>query len=238
MPLTAIVGDVHGCSAELEELLEHLDFTTGRDRLFFVGDLVARGPDSQGALALARRLGGAAVLGNHEHKLLSWRRHAMPLSPEHQRVAQVLSDEEWSMLEAMPLWIELPEHGLVIVHAGVVPGLALERTPPEALLKIRTLDSEDRWSDEPDAGPQWGARYKGPPHVLFGHNARAGPQLHEWATGIDTGCVYGGRLTAVVLEEGEPMPRGAAARATLRSVPARRAYYAARAGSLPSMNES
>jgi hypothetical protein len=233
MGLTAIVGDVHGCSAELEELLEDIDFTKGRDRLFFVGDLIVRGPDPHGTLAWARKLGGVAVLGNHEHKLLTWRRRAMPLGPEHQRLARVLSDEEWSMLEAMPLWVDVPEHGLLIVHAGVVPGLPLERTPPEALLKMRTIDSDGHWSDEPDAGPLWGTRYGGPPHVVFGHNARAGPQLHAYATGIDTGCVYGGRLTAVILAEGEPIPRGAAARATLRSVPARRTYYAAKAGSLP-----
>jgi hypothetical protein len=233
MALTAIVGDVHGCSAELEELLEQLRFVDGRDRLLFVGDLIARGPDSQGTLALARRLGSAAVRGNHEDRLLAGRRRAKALGSEHQRLAQALSVEEWAMLDAMPLWIELPEHGVLVVHAGVVPGLPLERTPPEALLKMRSIDSDDRWSDEPDAGPLWGSRYTGPPHVVFGHNARAGPQLHEWATGIDTGCVYGGRLTAVVLAEGQQMPRGAAARAVLRSVPARRTYYSARVGALP-----
>ncbi|MDP9035176.1 MAG: hypothetical protein M3O50_10235 [Myxococcota bacterium] len=64
--------------------------------------------------------------------------------------------------------------------------------------------------------------------MIFGHNAQPAPQLHRWATGIDTGCVYGGRLTAVVLDEGEPMPHGKAARATLRSVPAGRVYHGGR----------
>lgn len=232
MKLTAIVGDVHGCTSELEELLEQLRFVEGRDRLLFVGDLVARGPDSHGTLAFARKLGGVAVRGNHEDRLLAWRRRGKALGAEHQRLAQALSEEQWAMLDAMPLWIQLPEHGLLVVHAGVVPGLPLERTPPEALLKMRTIDSDDRWSDEPDAGPLWASRYTGPPHVVFGHNARAGAQLHEWATGIDTGCVYGGRLTAVVLAEGQQMPRGAAAGAVLHSVPARRTYYTAKAGVL------
>jgi Calcineurin-like phosphoesterase len=229
---TLIVGDVHGCSAELEELLEQLHFQPGSDRLFFVGDLVVRGPDPHGTLTLFRGLGASAVRGNHEDRLLAWRQRARPLGKEHQRLAEVLSEEEWALLEAMPLWIELPEHGLLLVHAGVVPGVPLERTPPEALLKIRTVDSGGLWSDELDAGVLWGARYQGPPHIVFGHNARAGPQLHEWATGIDTGCVYGGHLTASVLAQGEPMPRGRAAGGTLRSVAARRAYYGAKAGSL------
>jgi hypothetical protein len=231
MALTVIVGDVHGCTAELEELLEQLRFVEGRDRLVLVGDLVVRGPDSRGALALAKRLAARAVRGNHEERLLAWRRRTKPLGPEHERLARVLSEDEWRMLEEMPFWVDLPEHGVRVVHAGVVPGLPIEQTPPEALLKMRTLDGKNRWSDEPDAGPLWGSRYAGPPHVIFGHNARAQPQLHEWATGIDTGCVYGGRLTGAVLAQGEPMPRGDAARSVLRSVEARRKYYAARGGS-------
>lgn len=233
MGLTIIVGDVHGCAAELEEALEQLHFAEGRDRLVFVGDLVVRGPDSVGVLAIARRLEASIVRGNHEDKLLAWRRHARPLGAEHERVARVLSDEDWQMLAQMPLWLDLPDHGIRLVHAGVVPGVAIEQTPPEALLRMRTIDGHDRWSDEPDAGPLWGSLYQGAPHVVFGHNARAEPQLHDWATGIDTGCVYGGRLTCVVLAEGEPMPHGRAARDVLRSVRARRSYYPGKGSSLP-----
>jgi hypothetical protein len=61
--------------------------------------------------------------------------------------------------------------------------------------------------------------------VVFGHNSLEEPQLHEWATGIDTGCVYGNRLTALVLDPGEPPPRGRAVRSKLVSVAARRRYY-------------
>lgn len=225
MGRTLIVGDVHGCCGELEMLLEHVGFTEGTDRLVLVGDLVARGPDSQGTLAIVRRLGARAVRGNHENRLLTWRRTREPLGPEHARVADALSEEEWAQLEAMPLWIDLPEHGVRVVHAGVLEGTAPEATPPGALLKMRTIDERGRWSDEPDAGPLWGKRYAGPPHVVFGHNARPEPQVHPWATGIDTGCVYGGRLTGVLLEQGQPIPRGGQVRALLRNVPAMRKYY-------------
>ena len=230
MAFTAIVGDVHGCAAELEELLEHVHFTPGRDRLVLVGDLVVRGPDSHGVLALALEVGASAVRGNHEHKLIEWRKSSKPLPAEHAQLALDLSEREWHMLEAMPLWMDLPDHGLRVVHGGVLPNAAPEFTPPEALLKMRTTDARGRWSAEPDAGPLWGSRYAGPPHVVFGHNARAEPQLHSWATGLDTGCVYGGRLTAAVLAEGEMMPRGQHVRSVLRSVPARRRYSLGRAG--------
>lgn len=225
MGRTLIVGDVHGCTGELEALLEHVGFDGGGDHLVLVGDLVVRGPDSVGTLALARRLGARVARGNHENKLLAWRSEGKRLGDEHARVAESLGEEDWAQLEAMPLWLDLPEHGLRVVHAGVLPEVEPENTPPEALLKMRTLDARGRWSDEPDAGPLWGKHYAGPPHVVFGHNARPEPQVHPWATGIDTGCVYGGRLTGVWLEAAQPMPRGDQVRALLRSVPAMRRYY-------------
>ena len=225
MARTVIVGDVHGCTGELEELLEHMRFAEGTDELVLVGDLVARGPDTKGTLALARRLRARAVRGNHEDRLLAWRRRGKPLGPDHERVVTTLSEDDWRMLEAMPLWLDLPAHGVRVVHGGLVPGVAVDRAPPDALLKMRTIDARGRWSDEPDAGPLWGTLYEGPPHAVFGHNARPEPQLHSWATGIDTACVYGGRLTAVVLDEGEAMPRGEAVRGLLKSVPALRKYY-------------
>ena len=71
MSRTVIVGDVHGCCAELQELLARVGFSDD-DHLYFVGDLVGRGPDTLGVLALAQQLGAVAVRGNHEQKLLSF----------------------------------------------------------------------------------------------------------------------------------------------------------------------
>jgi predicted phosphodiesterase len=65
MGRTIIVGDVHGCRRELELLLERIDFRAG-DRLVFVGDLIARGPDTLGVLDVARTTGAIVVRGNHE----------------------------------------------------------------------------------------------------------------------------------------------------------------------------
>jgi hypothetical protein len=222
---TIVVGDVHGCAGELESLLERVRFASG-DRVVMVGDLVARGPDSRGVLALVRQIGARSVRGNHEEKLLAWRRRGSSLGEHHAHVASSLSDEDWRMLEEMPLWIDLPEHELRVVHAGVVPGEAIEETPVGALLKMRTIDREGRWSDLPDAGRLWGSLYEGPPHVAFGHNAREDLQVWPWATGLDTACVYGGRLSALVIDEGEPVPRTPAAlRARITSVEAARKYY-------------
>jgi hypothetical protein len=225
MTRTIVVGDVHGCSSELETLLDTVSFGV-TDRLVMVGDLVARGPDSRGVLALVRGAGGRSVLGNHEAKLLAWRERGVALRPLHLEVAESLSDEDWDMLRAMPLWLDLPEHGARVVHAGVVPGQPIEETQPEALFTMRTIDSHGRWSSGRDGGALWGSLYEGPLHVLFGHNAREDLQLWPLATGMDTGCVYGGRLSALVLDEGEPVPGGEAARKQTTSVEAARKYYA------------
>ncbi|HEY6459982.1 MAG TPA: metallophosphoesterase [Polyangiaceae bacterium] len=232
MGRTVVVGDVHGCADELARLLALVKFAEGTDRVVLVGDLVVRGPDPHGVLAVVRRLGARAARGNHEAKLLAWKQKGKPLGPDHERVAKALSPDEWRLLESLPLWIDLPEHGARVVHAGVVPGVDVEDAPEEALLKMRTIDARGRWSDEPDAGQLWGATYEGPPHVVFGHNARREPQLHAWATGLDTGCVYGGRLTGLVLDEGEAVPRGDLVATRLKSVGARRSYYGDNGGPL------
>jgi hypothetical protein len=222
---TLIVGDLHGCRMELEALLAATAYSPKEDRLVFVGDVVVRGPDSPGTLGIVKALGATVVRGNHEQKLLAGRAGTTRLGPEHQRVAQALSEDDWRTLEAMPFWLDLPEHDVRVVHAGVLPGHDVTDTSHDALLRMRTIDANGHWSDRRDGGDLWGARYVGPPHVIFGHNAREKPQFHAWATGIDTGCVYGRHLTAVVLDAGEPMPRGEAARAKLVSVPAHQRYF-------------
>ncbi len=218
---TIVVGDVHGCRAELDALLDRLAFTTG-DRLVFVGDLVSRGPDSLGVIAIARRTGAHLVLGNHEAKLVAWRRAKpekrkdLTISKHHAQVAEGLSESDWALLLNAPLWLDFPEHDLRVVHAGVVPGVPMEKQLEKNLLHMRCLTAQGDASDEKwSHAPLWGTQYVGGPHIVFGHNAMSAVQLHPWATGIDTGCVYGGALTALVLHAEERVPRGSAVRELL-----------------------
>lgn len=227
MARTVVIGDVHGCAEELSELVDRVA-PTRNDDLVFVGDLVARGPDTPRVLRMVRQLGGRVVLGNHEARLLAHRRALRQgrlgprLSPAHLSVLAELGDEDVSMLEGMPLKIDLPAHGVRVVHAGVVPGLPWEEQDPNMVLHIRSI-SEDgepskRW------GIPWPTHYSGPPHVLFGHNAQRNVQIFPDATGLDTGCVYGGALTALVLDADSPVPPPESRRDVLLSVPARTAY--------------
>jgi hypothetical protein len=234
---TIVVGDVHGCADELDELLDRLAFSEG-DRLVLVGDLVIRGPAPRRVLEIVRRAGGRSVRGNHEDRLLQYRAlqagRKVDLTEADRRilegqwlraVAAELDEADWQLIETLPLWLDLTDHDLRIVHAGVLPDRPIEENPERALLYLRNLRDDGSPSERRDDGRPWGASYQGPPHVAFGHNALPEPQLHPWATGLDTGCVYGGRLTALVLPAGEPVPDDPdARRGALFSVAAREAY--------------
>jgi Calcineurin-like phosphoesterase len=218
---TLIVGDVHGCASELRALLDKVAFGAS-DRLLLVGDLIARGPDSLGVLDLVLETKGRFVRGNHEERLLLARKDSKLKLPESHRVLlTALREDHWQMLAESPLWLDVPEHGARLVHAGLDPALpqigAQER---KVLLNVRTLP------DESGEEVLWATRYHGPEQVVFGHHAMQGLQLHPWATGLDTGCVYGNSLTALLLGAGEPIAALAEARrAQLASVPAERIWF-------------
>lgn len=195
---TLVVGDVHGCLGELRELIDAARLQIGQDALVFVGDLVAKGPDTRGVLALARRWSARSVMGNHDAYLLRFRRGEV-LREGHQRVAASLEEADWAYLEALPLFLRVPE-GLV-VHGGVVPGLPLERQEEGALLGMRSIDPAGRWSSRVAAGAPWASAWPGPEPIFFGHDAVRGLQQWPYATGLDTGCAYGGALTGLLLPE-------------------------------------
>jgi Calcineurin-like phosphoesterase len=216
---TIVVGDVHGCLDELRDLLAACRYGAG-DELVLVGDLVAKGPDSRGVLALVRELGARSVLGNHDAHVLHARnvllRGAAPvrsIRPATAQLARQLDDRDWQVLDALPLWLALPEYGALVVHAGIEPGKALAAQDPELLMNMRTIRPDGRGSRRREDGVLWGSLWPGPELVLFGHHATAGLQRHPFALGLDTGCVYGKQLSACLLPERR-----------IVSVPARRAY--------------
>lgn len=224
MVRTIFVGDVHACRDELCTLLDKVAFSPS-DHLVLVGDLVVRGPDPRGTLDLLREVEAVAVRGNHEDRLL--RHHdrptVYPLGDLALATAKALRKRDWAMLSSLPLWLDVPQHGIRVVHAGLAPGVPIDRQDPRVLMYARCLDHAGLPSEK-RGYRLWGEVYKGPPHVVFGHNARDEPQLHPWATGLDTGCVYGGYLTAMVLTEGQGPPPPAERRGVLVSVRARRCY--------------
>ena len=223
MPRTILVGDIHGCRAELEMLLDYIGFVRG-DRLIAVGDLIVRGPDPTGTLDVLYAAGARAVRGNHEDRVLRALGGEREAAGEAQRAAiKALRKRDVAWLRELPLWIDLPEHDVRVVHAGVVPGVPVERQDLRALMYMRCLSPSGE-AVERRGEALWGKAYEGPPHVVFGHNALPDPQIHAAATGIDTGAVYGGALTAMLLRDGERPPPPEARRDVLVSIRARRRY--------------
>lgn len=213
MRRTLFIGDVHGCNDELGDLLAAAGF--GRDdRLVFVGDLVAKGPDSAGVVQRAIELGALAVLGNHDAHLLDVKA-GLSKKAHHSAVANTLTAAQWKYLDGLPLWLDFPELNALVVHGGLLPGVDLERQPRHLLLNMRSIDEHGHGTPRLEAGVPWASRWPGPRHVVFGHDAVRGLQQHPHATGLDSGCVYGKRLTGLWLPSGQ-----------LVSVPAKKVYQA------------
>ncbi|HVV15766.1 MAG TPA: metallophosphoesterase [Polyangia bacterium] len=213
---TIIIGDVHGCLDELLTLVR-LARREPDDRIVLVGDLVVKGPDSAGVVAWARESGVAAVLGNHDAHVLRAVAGDPDVRAPHRAVAEELSGADVDWLRARPLWLPVGDFGgvrHVVVHGGFVPGVPLDDQERDVVLNLRSITPKGKPSKKQDGTP-WAALWPGPEHVVFGHDAVRGLQRHPFATGLDTGCVYGKQLTALVLPEGQ-----------LVSVPAARAYAA------------
>ena len=213
------IGDIHGCADEFEELLEKLD-PRDDDRVVLLGDLVNRGPDSARVIQLARKHATAALLGNHELRLINYRKTDDPshLKKYDYATLEQINGKCWDYLEAMPLTYEDPEHDIVLVHGGFLPGAPWKRQPARVVTRIQVVDKdgEPRKRSEAPGAPHWSELWKGPPFVVYGHTPRDKVSETKWTLGIDTGCVLGGSLTAVVLPEMK-----------LVQVRARKRYYSA-----------
>ena len=235
-----VVGDVHGCRAELEQLLGDLGYALVRDeqgrpvdathpdgrRAVFVGDLVDRGPDSPGVLRLVMGMVGAGhalcVPGNHEHKLVKALRgrnvtvsHGLEttleqLAAEDDAFRTEVEDFCWGLVSHYVL----DDGRLVVAHAGLkesLQGRASARVRDFALYGETTGETDE--FGLPVRYP-WAQDYRGRATVLYGHTPVPEPEWVNDTLCLDTGCVFGGRLTALRYPERE-----------LVSVPAARTYY-------------
>ncbi|MEM7792264.1 MAG: metallophosphoesterase [Verrucomicrobiota bacterium] len=204
MSRTIAIGDVHGCADEFEELLQKLNLKS-EDRVIQLGDLINRGPDSKRVLQIARAFDVEAILGNHELRVLTAQREGrkdLLKDYDHETIAQ-FEREDWEYLEKLPKFKYDGTRDTVFVHGGFLPNQPWASQPVEITTQIQVIDKDGRAakrSDAPEA-PTWADSWKGPPFVIYGHTPRPNVLHKETSIGIDTGCVYGGRLTAFILED-------------------------------------
>ncbi|MBL8949137.1 MAG: metallophosphoesterase [Myxococcaceae bacterium] len=201
MNRTIVIADLHGCYDEAIAVLQKLAVRPS-DRVIFAGDLVDRGPKPRECVELAMQ--HECVLGNHEEKHLQQRRRAAEkLSPDHLRTRDALEDRHYEYLAKLPIVLKLPEHGAAVVHAGAFPGVPLDAQEHHHLLHIQNIKPPAKKSYWPSKSPDdhhfWTNYWQGPERLIFGHSVLSKPLVTEHAVGIDTGAVFGGGLTAVVL---------------------------------------
>ncbi|HEY9290604.1 MAG TPA: polynucleotide kinase-phosphatase [Microlunatus sp.] len=224
-----VIGDVHGCLSELERLLELLGYRIDRDdhgrpvdavhpegrRALFLGDLVDRGPDTAGVLRLAMGMTASghalAITGNHEHKLVA-ALSGKKVTPSHglqQTLDQLAAEPEAFSGEVLAWCRDLIAHlvlddgKLVVAHAGLkesFQGRASGRVRAFALYGDTTGETDEYGL--PVRLP-WAEEYRGRAMVLYGHTPT--PDL-RWVNNtlcLDTGCVFGGKLSALRYPEAE-----------------------------------
>jgi hypothetical protein len=204
---TIVVGDIHGCLNELQQLLEKVGFTT-RDVLIAVGDLVDRGPASWEVVRFFRDTPNAwSVIGNHERRVVrSVEGTSQPAWSQLQtlsRVPEAGKEELLEYLGSLPAVIQTPK--VIVTHARLDPPVSIDRQNPYHVTAVGGPGVVIPLDDEgvPEWYRQWAQCYRLDTPICMGH---VGYDRVELVPGglyaLDTGAVQGGQLTAVIIEEG------------------------------------
>lgn len=199
-----VIGDIHGCLDELEELVALVRSKAPNCIFLFCGDLMDKGPKSVETIRYVRGMGRDAymVRGNHEdHTLdrwMKWDQSGGQVKPKNKfawNVELTKEDAEWLM--ELPYTISVPHTNSVIVHAGLVPGRPIIEQHPWDMTEM--CDIVGNTTSKALVGTAWASLWNGPQHIYYGHDSDRGLQEHPFATCLDTACVKGGALTGQFL---------------------------------------
>ncbi|CAM1301311.1 Uncharacterised protein r2_g1108 [Pycnogonum litorale] len=212
-----VIGDVHGCHDELTMLLDKAgisDEANTSTLKLFVGDLINKGPANKRVLDTVMKMMSAFVVrGNHDEVIVRELRDSK--NPDYSLLEKNawikdLTEDHFTYLRDLPFTISVPELNALIVHAGLVPNKRLsDQLPLDMVIMRNLLPIKDRFGGDSVCeyeatksgkdGIPWAKVWKGPQHIYFGHDAKRGFQSEQFATGLDTGCVYGGKLTGIFI---------------------------------------
>lgn len=222
-----IIGDIHGCYEELLELLEELGYQRDEQnrlshpmerKMAFVGDLTDRGPHSLEVIHLVYDIvigqkQGFYVPGNHCDKLYRYflgnkvqQRHGLETTvAEYQKLSnrdkEEVRQKMITLYESAPLYLKLNELNVVIAHAGI-PEKYIGRNDKK--VKTFVLYGDITGKKLPDGRPvrrDWAQNYHGRYWIVYGHTPVLEARFVNQTVNIDTGCVFGNKLTAFQLPE-------------------------------------
>lgn len=173
-----IVGDIHGCIDEFVELIRRIQLSD-TDLLVCVGDVIGKGPDSSAVVDLIMSYPNVlSVLGNYEWDLLNKQRNETGISSSYR-----------DYIETWPLVIGWEND--MVIHGGLNSKKPIHEHDENDLVSIRSPENDNRYES-----PFWFERYEGKQRIYFGHTVLEDPIRMNNTVGLDTGCVYGGALTA------------------------------------------
>lgn len=197
------IGDIHGCLDKLEDLLQKVGVVQAKDLLVFLGDYIDRGPDPRGVIELVSGMKASSprrvrcLMGNHERMFLDYiegrDQGQFLMNGGEKTIASYyepgkglsIPERHMNFLTSLEPFFETDTH--IFVHAGLRPGVPLERQKEEDLLWSRSAFIVSLHD--------WGKT------VVFGHTHFETPFVMKNKIGIDTGAVYGGPLTALILPD-------------------------------------
>ena len=213
---TIIYGDLHGCLEEFKELRAKVN-PMPDDREIIIGDILDKGPYSIETLRYANEKNFECLMGNHEYRYLRFHNHQekeqltgkknpMTFGEEKMGMYENLSKDDFDYISEMPFYIKI--NNLTLLHGGITNDIVLESAKKkklESVVYIRHLNDEGKWTSTQGTSSNqqlWNTVYDGNQGVIvYGHSDYKEVRIDPYAIGIDTGCVYGNKLTAIVLED-------------------------------------
>ncbi len=209
-----VYGDIHGCLDELKKLRKKIK-PKNRDIEISVGDFVNKGPKSIETLRYIQKKGILSVVGNNEVKIMKFYKEFQKKGDEffetlrnfEQHTLSKMTMQDYHFLKTLPYFYKIKN--LTILHGGIPNGVKLKKImnkkEKEELTLMRYLDKDYRpipYKNIKDRSSFWSEVYNGREgFIVFGHHPFEKPKIEDHAIGIDTGAVYGGKLSAIVFNQ-------------------------------------
>lgn len=215
---TIFIGDIHSCLDELQDLIKTLQYNTKYDQLILLGDLTDRGNFPIETIRYARDLvetGAICLMGNHDRKIIRWADNKRAKS-NYPSYYDQLSNDDISFIRSLPYYFE--NKTTIATHAGIKPNIQMSAQSKDDLIYLRYTDNAGRFVSLKQIA-KYGKEASGAifwtqfqpfgfkKDIIYGHHVHSLTDIKidqcsdgTACYGIDTGCVFGGRLSSIIID--------------------------------------